>query len=301
MIVRLFILAAVLISSCGTTWAQDFIRLGVSHDFRQQKLVQTFSFDFNRTEAVKEKVDKTLLRTKSNFYLTPTSDVNLGDGVTSSENNVLVQLNTGWAFYGKKHKSQDSTWTGVINRAFEINPSYNADKLFNEKLYYGQIDYLFNLFAQRVIITPATGSNSNTPYPDTFVKTVHSLSLGPVATLGGRHSTIYDDALYSTAGVLLGYKTRLLDSDNNSKWIFKATGTYYYLLSENRELTTDKYAGILKTSIDRLILSGPSTLPAKVLIGIAYKYGNDNPKYTYVHTFDLSLKLNFLPATSTKP
>ncbi len=273
-----FICILILIVFCTqNTSGQDFIRIGAAHDFQKNKVVQTFSFDFNRTEKIDEKKGRYLLFDKNDFYILPTSDVNIGDGITSSENNILFQLNMGKAFYGAKRKSTDNLTTFVWNKAIEFNPSYNSDKLFNEKLSYGQLKFLLNFISARhkVAIEPI------------YVKTEHSIAMGLFTNLGYRNSKTYGaDNLYSTFGVLLDYKTRLLNSKNEENWVFKVTGNYYYIASDVNQITTDKFGGIIKSSIDRLIFKN-------IYAGLLYKYGNDNPNYKYVNTLELSVKIKY--------
>jgi hypothetical protein len=259
------------------TFSQDFIRLGLAHDFQKSKLVQTFSFDFNRTEKIDEKKGRFLLFDKNNIYILPTSDVNIGDGVTSSENNVLFQINMGKAFYGNTWKSKDNLTTSAWNKAIEFNPSYNSDKLFSEKLSYGQLKFLLNLISQK----------HKDESVNTYITTVHSVAMGLFTNLGYRYSKTYDtDKLYSTVGVLLDYKTRLLNSKNDETWVFKVSGNYYSIVSDVSQLTSDKFGGIIKSSIDRLVLKN-------TFFGLSYKYGNDNPNYKYVHTLELSAKIKY--------
>lgn len=259
------------------TFGQDFIRIGAAHDFQKNKIVQTFSFDFNRTEKIDEKKGRFLLFDKNDFYILPTSDVNIGDGVTSSENNILFQLNLGKAFYGTPSKSKDNLTTYVCNKAIEFNPSYNSDKLFSEKLTYGQAKFLLNFISAR----------HNGATEPIFVKTEHSIATGLFTNIGYRYSKTYDtDNLYSTIGVLLDYKTRLLNSINEENWVFKVTGNYYYIASDVSQLTSDNFGGIIKSSIDWLTFKN-------TYLGLSHKYGNDNPNYKYVNTLELSLKIKY--------
>jgi hypothetical protein len=46
-------LITLLILFPNISFSQDFIRIGAAHDFEESKIVQTFSFDFNRTENIK--------------------------------------------------------------------------------------------------------------------------------------------------------------------------------------------------------------------------------------------------------
>lgn len=273
----LFFTLVILILLSNQIFAQDFIRIGVAHDFQKNKIVQTFSFDFNRTEKIDEKKGRFLLFNKNNFYILPTSDVNLGEGVTSSENNILFQVNMGKAFYGDIWKSKNNLTTSAWNKAIEFNPSYNSDKLFSEKLTYGQLKFLLNLISQK----------HKDASVNTYIKTVHSVAMGLFTNLGYRYSKTYDtDKLYSTVGILLDYKTRLLNSKNDENWVFKLSGNYYYIASDVSQLTSDKFGGIIKSSIDRLILKN-------TFIGLSFKYGNDNPNYKYVHTLELSAKIKY--------
>ncbi|WP_264523291.1 hypothetical protein [Flavobacterium sp. N502536] len=258
-------------------FGQDFIRIGAAHDFQKNKVVQTFSFDFNRTEKIDEKKGRYLLFDHNNFYILPSSDVNIGDGVTSSENNILFQINMGKAFYGEKWKSKDNLRTSAWNKAIEFNPSYNSDKLFQEKLIFGQLKLLVNLISQK----------HKDATENTYIQSVHSIALGGFTNLGYRYSKTYDtDDLYSTAGILIDYKTRILNSKNEDTWVFKVTGNYYYIVSDVQQLTTDNFAGLIKSSIDRQIFKN-------TFVGLSYKYGNDNPNYKYIHTLELSAKIKY--------
>lgn len=258
-------------------YSQDFIRIGLAHDFQENKIVQTFSFDLNRTEKIDEKAGKFLLYNKKNFYILPSSDINIGEGVTSSENNVLFQINIGKKFLGKLLKSKDNLRTSAWNKAIEFNPSYNSDKLFQEKLSYGQLKLLLNFISQK----------HSDKTDSTYIKSVHSIALGGFSNLGYRYSKINKtDDLYSTAGILFDYKTRLLDSENIENWIFKITGNYYYIISDVQQLTSDNFAGLIKSSVDKYVYKN-------IFVGLVYKYGNDNPNYNYIQTLELSVKLKY--------
>ena len=163
-ITLLFITLSTIISN--NVLGQDFIRVSAAHDFQKNKVVQTFSFDFNRTEKIDEKKGKSLLFGHNNFYILPTSDVNIGDGVTSSENNILFQVNMGKAFYGENRKSKDNLRTSFWNKAIEFNPSYNSDKLFQEKLAFGQLKFLINLVSQK----------HKDATENTYIQSVHSIA-----------------------------------------------------------------------------------------------------------------------------
>lgn len=259
------------------SYSQDFIRIGATHDFQKGKVVQTFSFDFNRTEKIDEKKGRFLLFDRNNFYLLPTFDVNLGEGVTSSENNVLSQINFGKAFYGDLKKNKNGLTTSVWNKSIELNPSYNSDNNFKERLVFGQLKFLLNYVSQTF-----TGN-----FDDAYIKFVHSFSSGIFYNNGHRYSKNYAKGdYYSTIGLILDYKTRILDKKNEENWIFKASGNYYNIVSEVDELTSDNFAGSLKLSIDKRIW--------KILyLSATYKYGTDNPNYKTVHTFELAGKVKF--------
>jgi hypothetical protein len=272
-----FLLLIAMIYGHSTILGQDFVRIGATHDFIKNKIVQTFSFDFNRTEIIDEKKGKFLIFDTNHIYLLPTCDVNLGDGVTSSENNVLFQLNFGKAFYGNKIKSNDNLRTSFWNKAIELNPSYNSDKLFSEKLTYAQAKLLLNYITQKF-----NGSSDSL-----YINKIHSIAFALFSNLGYRYSATYNKGeLYSTLGLLTDCKTRLLKSNHQENWIFKITGNYYYIASDVNDLTSDNFGGIIKCSIDKLIIKN-------VFIGTSYKYGNDNPNYKYVHTLELSAKFKY--------
>jgi hypothetical protein len=275
---KIILLAALQTLLVKQAVGQDFLRIGAAHDFQKNKIVQTFSLDFNRTEKIDEKKGRYLLVSSADYYLLPTSDINLGDGVTSSENNVLAQLNAGKAFLGTISRSPKNSLVGnVWNKAIEFNPSYNSDRDFREKLTYGQLKFLLNFVSQR----------HNSATEPIFVQAVHSFAVGAFGNEGYRFSKTYDTGnFYSTAGVLLDYKSRLLNAKNEENWVFKVTGNYYCILSEVDQLTSDNFGGLIKSSIDRRVVK-------TAYLGVMHKYGNDNPNYAYVNTLEFSLKIKY--------
>jgi hypothetical protein len=256
---------------------QDFIRVGLGLGLNKKQLIQNFSFDFNRTKKIEEGEDRFLLYNVNDIYILPNADINIGEGISTSENNITFQMNSGKAFMGNptKHGLTTSVW----NEAIEFNPSYNSDKSFDEKLIYGQ----FKLIATHKI-QKNDGIEENPNIVHVFFASP-SLFLN----LGYRNSKTFSmDKLYSTAGLALDLKARFrnLDSIPYDDWIVKLNFSYSYLISELSELTTDKYAGLLKLSVSKRITD-------RIYIGINYLYGNDNPFYEYVHSADLSFKIKY--------
>lgn len=260
--------------------AQDFVRAGAIHDFSNNKVLSTFSFAFNRTEAEEPDVAKYLYyNAKNKLFLLPTSEFNIGDGVSSSENNVLVQIKFGRVYLPLlKTNNANPLLKYVIRQSIELNPSFNSDKDFKEQLYYGQIRYGINYVSQLW-----SGTIPGTSY----IKTVQSIAIGPYANFGARNSVTYNQSkAYITAGTFLEYKFRSLNATADENWTGKLSGNYYYILSDVDAITNDQFGGIIKASLDRRIYK-------KFALGVEYKYGNDNPKYAYVHSLGISAKVSY--------
>lgn len=260
--------------------AQDFVRMGAIHDFSNSKIVSNFSFAFNRTEAEEADVAKYLYFNRNNkLFILPTSEVNLGDGVTSSENNVMAQVKFGKVFLPPLITSPANPLIqSAFRQSIELNPTYNADKEFKEQLYFGQLRYAANYVSQ-----VWSGTVPGTSY----IKKVHSFAVGPFANFGARSSKIFDQSkAYVTAGAFLEYQLRTLNSTHQENWVAKISGNYYYILSDLDAITNDEFGGKVKVSLDRRVYK-------KFAIGLEYKYGNDNPKYAYVHTLGLSAKISY--------
>ncbi len=283
---RLFLASSVLFIP-NLVHSQDFIRIGAAHDFQKKSIVQTFSFDLNRTEKADEKKDRAFLFNAQGVYIAPAVDLNVGNGVTSSENNVLTQVNIGKVFFGKPGRSKDALTISTKNKSFEVNPSYNSDKLFNEQLLYGQIKpFVFNFISQ---------SFSGTDPAASYLKSVNSVAVGVFSNVGYRYSRTYaGEKFYATTGILLDYGTRLLTSKALDNWVFKVNGNCYYIASDIEELIPNDFAGVVKASIDKLVpLAGEAGFLSNLYVGITYKYGNDNPSYNLVHTLELSTKIKY--------
>ncbi|UPL50549.1 hypothetical protein [Hymenobacter sublimis] len=280
------LLLGLMLSASVPVLGQDFVRIGAGGDFKESRFIQTFSFDFNRTEKVDEKAGRYILYSRSGFYITPSSDVNIGEGVTASENNILVQLYLGKAFFGDKVKSNDGFGVSQLNKAFELNPVVNADKNFDQMLYYGQAKFLLNRISARY-----------TSGPDTFLLADNSFSIGPFFNLGHRRTRVEVNGdqeisgnAYATGGLLGEWKKRIRKKTVKNgvvdDWFLRLSGNYYYVVSDSRNLTGEDFAGIAKASIDKRI-------GKRIFLGLSYRYGNDNPKYVTVHTLDLGIKVTY--------
>jgi hypothetical protein len=272
--------------NCFFARAQNFVRIGGAFDFNKEQLLQTFSFDLNRTEKVDEKIGKFLLFNKKGFYLLPAIDINLGEKTTSSEDNITAQLNAGKQIFGLPAINGKKTY--IFNQAYELNPTYSADKTFNENLYYLQGKYILNnLWSVR----------SNGAGATAYAKRFFSMAYGPFVNFGGRSSQLYDrNKVYFTAGVFTEAKMRISGKENETdlneeafaNWLIKLSGNVYHIASDIAELNKDGIAGTVKFSVDKRIRD-------IIYIGLLYKYGNDNPTYKRIHTIELGFKFNYLP------
>jgi hypothetical protein len=274
-----------LLSSTGKNFAQDFIRIGSAFDFNKDKLVQTFTFDLNRTEKIDEKSGKySWLGNKTHWYLLPEADVNIGEKISSSENNILAQVTIGTFCKGQPKKISEDKIQQVY-KAFEANPTFVADKDFNEKLTYAKLKGLINLVQM-----------TRPPSEESYVKKGFSISGGAFSNIGYRESKTYNQStFYSTAGFLSECKFQWLkkiDEKNENEepytnWQIKISSNYYYIISDQKLLYDNNFAGSLKLSIDKSIFD-------KILyVSLGYKLGNDTPLYNDYHALELSLKVNF--------
>ncbi|GAA5020312.1 hypothetical protein GCM10011506_05110 [Marivirga lumbricoides] len=262
-------------------FSQDMFRFGVGTSLKDStSFIQTISFDFNRTESVKEKSGKSLLYNKNGIYLTPSSDVNLGEGTTSSENNVTFQFSLGKVFLGEL--KNENLKQHQFNQGLELSPSFTADKSFKEYLYYGQISYQLNWIGSKF--------TDSDPEKD-YVKKGFLFAISPFVNLGQRTSkSLNANNFYSVAGLILETKYRLLTKDKKDKPIenrvFKLSGDLFAILSENDSIYDNHLAGKLKCSTDKRISK-------KLFWNISYKIGNDGPIYKDFHALETGLKLKY--------
>jgi hypothetical protein len=260
--------------------AQDMFRLGFGASLKDStNFIQTFSFDFNRTESVKEKAGKALLFNAKGLYLTPSSDVNLGEGTTASENNVTFQMALGKVFYGEL-KNQNLKQR-QLNTGLELSPSYTADKSFEEYLYYLQASYKLNWL----------GSTFSGSDPKDYVKRGFLLALSPFVNAGNRSSKNLDqDELYCIGGILLELKYRSLIQNKKKElvenWVFKLSGDYFGIIAEMEEIYNKDFAGKLKCSIDKRLFE-------QLALNLSYKLGNDGPIYKDFHALEMGIKVKY--------
>lgn len=268
---------ALFISTIFKANAQNFFKIGGGVTFsKDKKFIQSFTFDLNRTEEAKEKAGGfNFLYTKDAFYIVPTIDVNLGESITSSENNVLGQL-----IFGKKLLDRkDSLKTNYFKVYFEGSPVYNADKNFLEKKYYTQLKMVFSKIF--------SGYDLNKRY----FPWIMAITINPLLNIGSHRSkTFSTTSTYSASGLNTELKLRLNAKDTAKKvteiWTFKLAANGYRLYKEVNELYNKDYYGQLFASVDRAINS-------KISVSLAYKYGNDNPKYTTANVLEAGFKVKY--------
>lgn len=275
----LVILFCFLFSMQGS--CQDVVRFGLGTAFSDStKFIQTISLDFNRTENVKEKAGNSIIYKSNGFYFTPTSDVNLGEGINSAENNLLFQLSFGKVFLGELKNL--NLKQKQFNQTIEFNPSYNANKTFAEKLIFGQLAYKINFIQSKF-----TGGQESQDY----VKNGFLLSISPQLNVGVRESSSEDNSvLYATTGLRTSLKYRLLSLNNKKEvyedLVFTLNALGSLIISELDSLFDEDFAGKFSISIDKHIL--PNTK-----LNLTYKVGNESPTYNKYNSLDFGVKVNY--------
>jgi hypothetical protein len=278
---KLFIRSLLVLLASGSfvapVYAQNFLKVAGGFSFsKEKKFVQSFAFDLNRTEEVKEKqASHYFLYTNDGFYIIPTVDVNIGETVTASENNIVTQVNFGKKIYDGKLDGKKQYWRLYL----EGSPVYNADKDFDERKYYLQVKMIgSSIFKSR---------NDDKDFFDR----VFSININPLLNIGTRNSKTYAaNHTYSAAGLNTEFKLRINTIDSAQKiserWTIKLTANGYRLLSEIDALYSKDYYGQLTGSVDYAI-------NAKFGISISYKYGNDNAKYTTANVLEAGFKIKY--------
>lgn len=277
---KFLVLLPLIIWPACSCLGQDFVRIGAAMDFNKKQVVQTFSFDLNRTERIDEKTGKYLIFTNKNWYLLPAVDVNIGEKTTSSENNILTQIVIG----NFKTLPRRGSSTKDYSIGFEVNPTFNADKDFNEKLAYLQLKGVGNMVDSK---GPSDASG--------YVTSGYVIAGGLFTNAGLRYSRTFDTTgYYQTAGFLTECKFQWFDKyedkDENEEpfttWQIKLTGNYFAVVSDEELLYDKDFGGSLKFSVEKHLFG------KALYISSSYKLGNDTPLYTDFHTLELSLKYN---------
>lgn len=279
-----------LTTSAVSLSGQDFIRwsLGSSLD-KSSTFVQSISLDLNRTEAKSEKEGFYFFYGPKGYIL-PVVDFNIGDGVASANNNVSAQIRFGKNFFLEKSKD--------THLFFNVAPTYNADRVFDEELLYTDFDFGVNHVKSKDKVIEV--NNESVP----FIYRVTSISGGVSNNLGYRWSEFNDDSgAYARTGLFVNLKIRMrrnnftsLSSTGKGKdiaeykhWdniVLNISSVYYAIHSELEALTTNSSVGSLNISLDKY-------LSHKLSLNMAYIYSEDNPKYSEVHTLTFGLKMKF--------
>jgi len=264
----------------GTSQAQNFIKTDLALSFLgNKKLVQTFDFNLNRTDEVQNNSSGVYFLYTHKYYIVPTVDANIGESVSAANNNIVTQVTFGKVLGDVKRKSG----MDIANTRFsaEISPTYNSDKTFAEKLYYAQFKFIYNPIFDHF------GGPADNPELQREI----SIAIDPIFNLGTHDSKIYQtEQGYSAAGLNTSFLLRYIDKDKkgaiHDDWVFKVSADGYRLFSEIRALYAKDYYGQLVLSVDKWVTS-------KISLSLAYKYGNENAKYSSVNTLTFGFKYKY--------
>jgi hypothetical protein len=270
-------IAAMLTS--GIVHGQNYVKTDLAFSFLgSKKLVQTFDFNLNRTDEVTNKDGgiNFFYSPVTNYYITPTVSANIGESITTANNNIVAQVAFGKDIAINKEKGKS-----FFRISAEISPTYNSDKTFTEKLYYAQIRLILNPIWDKFTGTAASS----------LLRREFSIAVNPVVNIGSHDSKTYGvRAAYNTAGLNTSFILRYNSLDKKGAvyedWVFKLTGNGYRLFSEIKALYAKDYYGQLTASIDK-------ALNSKCALSAGYKYGNESAKYDNVNGLTFGFKYKY--------
>ena len=281
--------------------AQDFIRVGGAFGLGEESndIVQSITFDLNRTKAKRE-TDQNIyfLYTPKHYYILPVIDINLGENIKVSENNIKSAFRFGKNFCINKNK----------NTYYFINlePTYNSDKDFSEKLYYANINAGFKFYKDNETekVVNLNGSDEKFIIRENEL----SLTMGILNKIGERDSKTYNKRnQYLLTGGFLEFTftfnknnlKELIETAKNTKQKFTRSDLKQYanwtiiikprllsIIGDLEEVTNNNSTGFIDTSIEKYINKNIS-------FSLNYKFGNDQPKYDEVNVLEFGFKYKF--------
>jgi hypothetical protein len=271
---------AVALLAASNCVAQNFIKTDLAFSFDDsKKLVQTFDFNLNRTDEVQNKNGGVyFLYTPARFYIIPTVDANIGQSVSTANNNVVTQIDFGKVLGNWKCKNGNDL--RFFRLAAQISPVYNSDKTFTEKLYYGQAKLLMNW------VWDGFGGTAEKSQIDREI----SIAVDPVLNAGIHDSKNFGvNEGYSALGLNTSLTWSFFKFNGDMQyadWAIKFSGDYYDLSSEIKALYNKNYYGQVSGEVDK-------SITPKIALSLAYKYGNENATYSTVNTLQLGFKYKY--------
>ena len=278
--------------------AQDFIRVGGSFNLGggDKEIIQSLTFDLNRTEAKKEKDQNVyFLYSPKNFYILPVIDVNLGEKNKISENNIKSAFRFGKNFFNENIKS---TYFFI-----NIEPTYNSDKDFSEKLYYANINGGLKFYKDKEVIQTVNFNDSTIPF--NIRKNELLFTIGTIHKIGERLSKTYDkNNQYVIVGGFSEFKyvinrNNLSELKKNAEkipkrsdlkqfanWTFSVKPRLFYIIEELEEVANNNFTGFIEVSIEK-------SINEKISFSMNYKFGDDQPKYEEVNGIEFGFKYKF--------
>lgn len=230
------------------------------------EFVFTFNFDLNRTDASKESTKDLAFwlsdsgTTKNgntfNFGIFPVSDINLGDGVKASNNNISAGIL--FDYFQESKLSRQSAH--FISASLE----YNADKNFVTKIFTFNPSYKLYLAKKNKL--------------DAIVGVKYSM--------GSRDTDSAGSSTYLAPEFLFSF-----NSNPSSKLTIKNSFRAIYLQNDNEAIVKkDKTYFYNKLSIDYKIFSENNTNRYST-VGVKHEIGRIAPLFQELNTISLALSL----------
>jgi hypothetical protein len=270
-----------LICSIGSKLAfsqSETTSFGLGYNIIEKK--PSFDFQFNRKTAAEAEDAFEIKLVKKAFVLNPSAETHLGSGNETSENNILINLNT----YLKKNlpKKNGAKWTSLLKGDI-ASPHLSADKNFS----------VYQLFA-------TLGGDFVSYYSRRDLIGYIELGLGINCDLG--RSSIDSTNLakqvsrikftpsfqWHFAGKVSNeakYKgTPELDPDFIYRAKLSLTYSHNYFMQQDERIVNDKSFGFLKAAIDYRV--GP-----KLKLVAEYKVGMVEPLYKKLNALTFGVAL----------
>lgn len=266
--------------------AQDWIRMSSGGKLSDGQWVSSFQLDINRTESKGESTDDRFTPIgggNSALYFQPGASINLGgDSAKTSSDDLLFQAKFLYLFDDWTNFSEIKT-IGEFNTKksqffrMELNPSYNADKHINERLYYLQPKFNYNWIYEK--------------YPEVnSLKKIKVINFSSYIAnnWGARNSRDFSTVnLYGTVDLYGEFKWQLSKWKNGEERNlidFKIQGNGQYIISEASQFS----------EINPLRFKFKSTLDfyasKSLSIGLEYKSGDMSPDYSRYESYGFTLK-----------
>jgi hypothetical protein len=237
----------------------------------------TIDFQFNRTSSSKAKDKYEITLVRDAFVLNPASEINIGAGTKTSENNIILNLNT--YFKNTLDFWNNGEWTNLYKLNI-FSPQFASDKNFNIFQAYANFGVEYISYYSKRDEAGFIEINAGILYSSGLSR-IDSTGITEYVSRMNLNPTLQWNFLGKSANDKI---PDVFDEDFYYKCSFRMAYNHYYFFNQDERIINKRSFGNFS------IQAGYRFIKSMKLV-VEYKVGRMEPKYERINSFSIGIAL----------